>query len=58
MLSLLDVIVPDRFQTQEGLTSDDVQAGRPVTDNKVLRRRVAGRDREDPRWPGRTNGQM
>jgi hypothetical protein len=58
MLSLMDVIVPDRFQAQEGLTSDDVQAGRPVIDNKVLRRRVAARDREGPRWPGRTNGQM
>jgi hypothetical protein len=52
MLSLVDVIVPDRFQAQEGLTSDDVQAGRPVTDNEVLRRRVAGRDREGSRWPG------
>jgi hypothetical protein len=49
MLSLVDVIVPDRFQAQEGLTSDDVQAGRPVTDNEVLRRCVAGRDREGPR---------
>jgi hypothetical protein len=58
MLSLVDVIVPDRFQAQEGLISDDVQAGRPVTDNKVLRRRVAARDREGPRWPGGTNGQM
>jgi len=56
MLSLMDVIVPDRFQVQEGLTSDDVQAGRPVTDNKVLRRRVAGRDRKGSRWPGITNG--
>jgi hypothetical protein len=56
MLSRVDVIVPDRFQAQEGLTSDDVQAGRWVIDNKVLRRRVAGQDRKGPRWPGSTSG--
>src|SRR6266567_8501716 len=52
----VDVIVPDRFQAREGLTSDDVQAGRLVTDNEVLRRRVAGRDRKGSRWRGSTNG--
>jgi hypothetical protein len=37
LLSCVHVIVPDRFRAREGLTSDDVQAGRPVTHNKVLR---------------------
>jgi hypothetical protein len=37
LLSCVRVIVPDRFQAQEGLTNDDVQARRPVTHNKVLR---------------------
>src|SRR5260370_32134132 len=50
MLSRVQVIVPGGFQAQEGPTSDDVQAGQPVTDNKVLRRRVAGRDSEGSRW--------
>jgi hypothetical protein len=36
LLSRVDVIVPDRFQMQEGLTSDDVQDGRLVTHNEVL----------------------
>jgi hypothetical protein len=56
LLSRVDVIVPDRFQAQEGLTSDDVQAGRSVIDNKVLRRRVAAQDREGPRWPESRSG--
>jgi hypothetical protein len=37
LLSRVDVIVPDCYQGREGLTSDDVQAGRLVTDNEVLR---------------------
>jgi len=31
MLSRVQVIVPGGFRAQEGLTSDDAQAGRPVT---------------------------
>jgi len=31
MLSRVQVIVPGGFQAQEGLASDDVQAGQPVT---------------------------
>jgi hypothetical protein len=56
LLSRVDVIVPDRFQAQEGLTSDDVQAGRLVADNEVLWRRVAAWEREGSRWPGSTSG--
>ena len=52
------IIVPDLFQVQEVLTSDDVQARRLVIHNKVLRRRVAGRGREGSRWRGSTNGEM
>jgi len=36
LLSRPVVIVPDRFQAQEGLTSDDVQDRRLVTHNEVL----------------------
>jgi len=49
LLSRPVVIVPDRFAAQEGLTSDDVQDGRMVTHNEVLRRHVAGRVREGSR---------
>jgi hypothetical protein len=56
LLSRVDVIVPDRFQAQEGLTSDDVQVRPLVADNEVLRRRVAARHREGPRWPESTSG--
>jgi hypothetical protein len=36
LLSRPVVIVPDLFAAQEGLISDDVQAGRMVTHNEVL----------------------
>jgi hypothetical protein len=49
LLSRPVVIVPDCFPAQEGLTSDDVQYGRMVTRNEVLRRHVAGRGREGSR---------
>ena len=50
--------MPDLFPAQEGLTSDDVQARRLVANNEVLRRRVAGRDREGSRSRGKRNGEM
>jgi len=49
-LGCVTVIVPDRFQTLEGLASDDVHAWPPVAHNKVLRRQVAGQVREAARW--------
>ena len=58
LLSRIESIVPDGFQGQEGLTSDDVQAGRLVIHNKVLRRRVACRNRQGPRWRESRNGNV
>ena len=58
LLSRIESIVPDLFQGQEGLTSDDVQAGRLVIHNKVLRRRVASRYRQGPCWRGSRNSKM
>jgi hypothetical protein len=49
-LGCVTVIVPDRFQTLEGIASDDVHAWPPVAHNKVLRRQVAGQVREAARW--------
>ena len=41
-LGCVNEIVPERFRLPEGVGGDDMQARRPVADNEVLRRRVAG----------------
>jgi hypothetical protein len=56
LLSCVHVIVPDRFRAREGLTSDDVQAGRPVTRNEVLRAMYCEPGWQGSRWPGSTTG--
>jgi hypothetical protein len=51
-LGCVKVIVPERFWTLEAVGGDDMQVRQPVSDNEVLRRRVAIVGLEPSRCPG------